>query len=226
MTISKNKTSRPGPQPFSQDTGRTLRRRRLELGITIDEVANETKIHRRYIKAIEKSDFAILPHSTQALGFVKRYARLLNLDERTAAQKYLLQRGPFAQSSKKRPNQKVKTPIIGTRFLGWTVFGAVLIMVAGYLVWQLTVLTSPPRLTIIQPLDNQIVNSRAIEVKGKTNPGVEVKIDGQIIYVDEDGDFATEVILNPGINTIEIDGSNRKRQTTSLQRTVFYQTTQ
>lgn len=210
--------------PFSAEAGQTFRKRRLELGITIDEVASETKIHRNYIKAIEGSDYSSLPHSTQTTGFVRRYARLLGLDEKTAVSKYLLQRGPLPKGRAAGLRQRVKSPIIGTRLLGWLVFGGILVLVAGYLLWQLSILASPPRLSIESPRDNQPISEPRLEVRGKTSPGVEVHVDGQVIYVDDNGQFTATVILSPGINTVKIDAVNRKQQTTTLERSVYYQT--
>ncbi|MDR1616753.1 MAG: DUF4115 domain-containing protein [Syntrophomonadaceae bacterium] len=62
------------------DLGGFLRETRIELGISIEEVEEETKIRKYYIEALEDNNFAVLPPQVYACGFVKKYARVLGLD--------------------------------------------------------------------------------------------------------------------------------------------------
>ncbi|MDR1160144.1 MAG: DUF4115 domain-containing protein [Syntrophomonadaceae bacterium] len=62
------------------DLGSFLRETRIELGISIEAVEEETKIRKYYIEALENNDFEVLPPQVYACGFVKRYAKLLGLD--------------------------------------------------------------------------------------------------------------------------------------------------
>lgn len=212
----------PAPLPFSDQVGKTLRRRRLDLKVSLDEVAQETKIQKGYIKAIEKADYARLPHSVQMLGFVKRYARLLGLDENTAAAKYLLERGKIARPRARPPRQKVRRTLIGSRILSGFGLAAVVGVIVGYLVWQFALLTSPPRLNLLLPPENQAVTSQSVVLSGKTTPGVEVKVGGQVVFVSESGDFSTTVVLSPGLNTIKVIATSRQNQTSTQERNVYY----
>ncbi|NLB17344.1 MAG: helix-turn-helix domain-containing protein [Syntrophomonadaceae bacterium] len=63
-----------------ESLGEMLRTRRLELGLSLEEVEEETKIRKYYIMALENNDFHLLPAMVYASGFVRRYARLLGLD--------------------------------------------------------------------------------------------------------------------------------------------------
>jgi len=53
---------------------------RERLGLDLDAVAEETKIRRHYLNALEQENFSVLPARVYATGFVRRYARLLNID--------------------------------------------------------------------------------------------------------------------------------------------------
>lgn len=60
--------------------GRTLREARERLGMTITEASNRIKFVPRQIEALEADDFAHLPEAAYIRGFVRSYARLLEID--------------------------------------------------------------------------------------------------------------------------------------------------
>ena len=65
-------------QPIS--VGTVLREARERLGLSVDDVVNRIKFAPRQIAALEADDFAQLPEITFVRGFVRSYARLLQLD--------------------------------------------------------------------------------------------------------------------------------------------------
>jgi cytoskeleton protein RodZ len=54
--------------------------RRAELGITIEDIANQLKFSPRQIEALEAGRFDALPGTTFARGMIRNYARLLKID--------------------------------------------------------------------------------------------------------------------------------------------------
>lgn len=65
----------------SADTvGQQLRARRQSLELSLDEVAESTKIRAWYLEALEEDNRARLPADVYALGFLRAYARHLGLD--------------------------------------------------------------------------------------------------------------------------------------------------
>lgn len=60
--------------------GNDLRIRREELGYTLQNAEEETKIRKLYLDALENENFSILPPKVYSIGFVKNYARFLRLD--------------------------------------------------------------------------------------------------------------------------------------------------
>ena len=62
------------------EIGASLRKARQELGVTLDDVEDETKIRKRYLNALEREDYADLPSEVYARGFLKTYANYLGLD--------------------------------------------------------------------------------------------------------------------------------------------------
>lgn len=73
---------------MSQTLGEKLREAREERGISISEVAEQTRISSLYITSIEKDDYKPLPGGIFNKGFVKSYAKFIGIDEHEALHDY------------------------------------------------------------------------------------------------------------------------------------------
>lgn len=62
------------------EIGDKLMKAREALGLSLEEVEEETKIRRKYLKALEEERFQVLPGPVYAKAFLKNYARFLQLD--------------------------------------------------------------------------------------------------------------------------------------------------
>lgn len=61
--------------------GDRLREAREAKGLSLEQVAAETRIPQRHLETIEAGNFGKLPSRTYAIGFSRTYARTLGLDE-------------------------------------------------------------------------------------------------------------------------------------------------
>ena len=84
--------------------GDRLRREREMRGITLDEIAESTKISRRHLESLEKDQFDQLPGGVFNKGFVRAYARFLGIDEEEAVADYSL-------AAKEQPEPEDKFPL-------------------------------------------------------------------------------------------------------------------
>jgi cytoskeletal protein RodZ len=73
---------------MSATLGEKLRQAREERGISISEVAEQTRISPLYIKSIEEDDYKPLPGGIFNKGFLKSYARYVGYDEHEALREY------------------------------------------------------------------------------------------------------------------------------------------
>ena len=60
--------------------GERLRAAREEKGLSLEEVADQTRIPRRHLESIELGDWSKLPAPTYTIGFAKSYATAIGLD--------------------------------------------------------------------------------------------------------------------------------------------------
>lgn len=68
--------------------GGGLRTARERSGKSLAELAAETKVHRRFLTALEQNDWSSLPSRVFALGYVRAYAAALGLDEQSAVERF------------------------------------------------------------------------------------------------------------------------------------------
>src|SRR5687767_12001268 len=73
---------------MSASLGEKLRQAREERGISISEVAEQTRISSLYLKSIEDDNYKPLPGGIFNKGFVKAYAKYVGIDEQEALQDY------------------------------------------------------------------------------------------------------------------------------------------
>jgi len=70
------------PTPAALAPGERLRQAREAAGMSLDQVAAETRIPQRHLQLIEAGDFGALPARTYAIGFSRSFAKAVGLDER------------------------------------------------------------------------------------------------------------------------------------------------
>ena len=71
----------PSSSGHMSSLGATFRREREARGVALEQIAEETKIGIRLLRAIENEQFDRLPGGIFNKSFVRQYARYLGLDE-------------------------------------------------------------------------------------------------------------------------------------------------
>lgn len=67
-------------QPVGSSVGERLRLAREEKGISLDEIASQTRIPLRHLEHIERGEWDALPAVTYSVGFARSYATCVGLD--------------------------------------------------------------------------------------------------------------------------------------------------
>jgi cytoskeletal protein RodZ len=114
--------------------GEKLRQTREGKELTIDTVARDTNIARRYLVALEEEDFVQFPAEAYALGFLKNYSEYLGLDTDETLSLYKvikIQETPIPM--KELLSKSVKPP----KALPFVIFLLVALAgVGGYFLWN------------------------------------------------------------------------------------------
>ena len=88
-----------------------------------------------------------------------------------------------------------------------------------------TVTPTPPVglfLEVTEPLDESVVTTSPVRVSGTTIPDVVLSVNGEIVEVDEQGNFTIMVALEEGPNIIEVIASDLEGNEVSKILVIFY----
>ncbi len=207
--------------------GDQLLQARLKANLELEAIETKTNIRSRYLRAIEREDFAQLPATVYTISFVKRYARTLGLDSNELAQQFSAKAQLWRSIQKDnllRPkiSQQPK-PIITPRTLTLAWAGLASLALVGYISRQVYSLFQPPAISITAPAPQARVSSQETTVIGTTQPGALVTINGQPTNQSADGEFSQPVKLQPGLNTLTIVSRNRLDKTSLKQIQILYE---
>jgi transcriptional regulator with XRE-family HTH domain len=124
----------------SATLGDGLRRAREQSGKSLAELAAETKVHTRFLVALEQNDWSSLPSRVFAIGYVRGYATALGLDEQLAVERFKRE-SPDTSAPLKAPigvafeDVKRHSPriiagiaVVALAVVGWNIFQRVNLM--------------------------------------------------------------------------------------------------
>ena len=176
--IPENKPEQVNPEsampPFS--LGAMLREARNQLGMSIADVAAQTKFAPRQIEALEADDFKNLPEAAFLRGFVRSYAKILNLDAET-----LFAALPQTKSSAPElvpASVDVPFPVDYTSQKNMIMLAAALLMavvVAGFAVWHFTAPVKHAAVVKIEapvslPAEAEVIHAPRVEERRMVEP--------------------------------------------------------
>ncbi|MGB3209117.1 MAG: helix-turn-helix domain-containing protein [Desulforhopalus sp.] len=124
--------------------GEYLRETRINLGLHLETVAEETKVPPKSLQAIEENNFNALPAEAFARGFYVLYAKKLELDPEDILQMYMKERPNQNRSRNRaipapsRMAEEVNTMAERPSFMPFSFFGLVLLLLflfGGFLCW-------------------------------------------------------------------------------------------
>ena len=203
--------------------GELLKQKRLEKKLTRNKIVKKTKISSNYVKALENDDFANLPEAAFVKGFIRNYAKVVGLKPKQALAVF---RRDYDQNVKGQIVPRSLTSSVGSKRAIWTpktttitLIAIVVLSLIAYFVYQLRLLTAAPPLEIFSPQENEHVVS-TITVSGKTDPQATLKLNNQLVLIDENGEFSQSLLLSQGTRTITIESTSRSGKTRTIQRTV------
>jgi len=193
--------------------GDALRQQREQMGVTMEQAAEDTRIREKFLQAIESGDYQSLPGTVYTKGFLRNYAGYLNLDAEEMLALYTGERGgsePIRTFAPMRPLVK-RSFIFTPTVLVPVVVLAGIGLFAFYIFYQFTNFAVAPRVDITDPPGDAVSQVAEYLVKGKTNPEGRITIrvsPGADTFNDlrpaADGTFSQLVPLKPGPNHVEV----------------------
>lgn len=200
--------------------GQTLKAKRKILNKSYSDLEKETRIKISFIKSIEMCAWENLPEYAVVVGFVKRIARALDIDEDKSIA--LLRRDYPPQTESIHPK-----PDVNTDKFKWSpkltfVLGVIfsLFFILLYLGTQYRNSIRPPSLEVSSPRNEQTIEGNKLIVTGVTDPLATIKANNQSALVDENGNFATEIEISNETREIVIISTSRNGKETTEVRSI------
>ncbi len=201
--------------------GDILKYAREKKGLTLTDVHKFIKIHPKYLQAMEDNDYSLFSGPVHVKGFLKIYARLLdlNVDEVLAFFRREYDEKKMGVGRIFRP---IETPkVIVTP--GSVIALSTIVLVLGffsYLFYQYKSYTDAPTLVIENPKEDTTLSGDSIEVSGKTDRDSQVLLNSQKLVVDASGNFSTKIGLSEGINVLNFLAVNKLGKQSKLSKNV------
>lgn len=193
-------------RPLSaQDTiGEQLHHARVGLNLSLLEVAKTTRISSRFIESLEKGEYKDLPGPVYVRKYVRELCHVYELPfERLEEQLAREQSASQPKEIRLSPKDSSR-PLWIPSLIRWGGVAVVVAVIGAYFTWQVVRLLTPPPLVVAQPAQDIVLDQQLVVVKGSTQPGAQVTINGEAADVNQQGQFEEEVALRPGLNRLEI----------------------
>lgn len=210
----------------SYTVGELIKLRREELGLGLNNLAQDTTVAAKYLTALEEGRYTALPGDIYAKNFVRLIAKELGFPADALVSQYLaecavtakvIQDEPVVKSRKmNRSDFRITPKILKTGLaLG------VLALIFSYLGIRLNSAITPPNLTVDSPDENFVTSEKTIAVSGSTDSEVQVFINGVETYSDQNGFFSEDIEFQPGVATISITAKKKRSKESVITRNIM-----
>lgn len=207
-----------------KSAGEILKEAREKLGLSVDNIVEQTGIAKSQIENLEASAYQFLPAKVYVIGFIKKYAEVLGIDEAPVIAEYEKELIGLKLEDKivKLPSLDEKNKFLKPKKIITGLILLLLVIVLMFFLKQIFYVFKGPDIFLLSPSKDFMTDFGKLNVSGRTNYGTELIINGEHVYVDKSGNFAKEVILTEGFNSIRVFAKNKFGKTAEVVRSVIY----
>jgi cytoskeletal protein RodZ len=198
----------------TETLGEFLASARENLSLSVEEAAQKAAMKRQFLASLEDGDFSKLPPDVYVVGFLKQLAVMYSVDSETLINQYKKEHGivkHIAKAEIQGPRFKhfIEKLVITPKLLSILLGTGFVVITILYVVWQVLSINKNPSLEIFEPKDRQVIGQSSVTVSGKTDPGMTVTINDQVVFVDSDGNFKTQLGISPGPKDLVFVAKNK-----------------
>jgi cytoskeletal protein RodZ len=192
-----------------------LKNTRLDKEWELDDISKKIKVPIKYLEAIENEIVADFPQEPYCSLIIKDYADYLGLN---GTQILSLFRRDFDQ---KRKIKSSKNPFFSftPQFTFVVSVIAIVIIFSVYLVSEYLKFHQPPKLKVNWPYEST-TSASMIEINGNTDTEATIRVNQDLILVDDNGNFDKKINLNTGENKIVVESTSPNGKTTVEEKTI------
>jgi cytoskeletal protein RodZ len=192
-----------------------LKNTREDKDLSIAEVSKKLKISQRYLEAIESEDRRAFPSEPYCSLIIKDYAVFLGLNGDDILSLFRRDFEVKQRQSRVTTNKFSLTPqtffVVGITF-------SVLIFI-GYVVSEYLKYNQAPPLKVNWPEDSSLTLSSKIEISGETDAEATVRINNDLIIVDQYGSFKKVISMSQPDQKVVVESRSHSGKTTINEKT-------
>ena len=195
--------------------GNLLKDRRKDRGLSIEDVARITKIRAKYLQALENGDYSSFPSEVYLKGFLKNYAKFLDVNQKRALAMYrrereYQQKEPTIDNSNKATKALVNLDLTPGKVILGLIVSAIILTVI-YIGTNINSILKEPELSISAPIELNNgeegvfeTTEDSIRIIGNIEVGSELTINGQQFETNNFEQFIKDFNLDDGLNTFTL----------------------
>jgi len=178
---------------------------RLDKEFTLDEISKKTKIPLKYLQAFESEKNCNFPDEPYCSLMLREYASFLGLNPDDVVSIF---RRDYAKKVCNN-NQKNSFLSFTPQFTYTVIIALLIILFSAYLIGEYIKFNRPPVLKVSWPPYSKIV-----EIKGTTDSESTVKINQNLVVVDQNGNFVKKLELATSEAKIIVESTSPAGKTT------------
>lgn len=202
--------------------GEKLKKIRSDRRMSLADVSRNTNIQVKYLEFIEEGAYEKLPVDVYAKGFLKSYAEFLGIDENVMIKLFEkekeIKKNLRMSADKKEEGKnsfrllkplKIQSFVFTPKIIAGTLVTILVLAGFTYLYKEIGSFASVPRLVVLGPEQNTVIQGSSVLVEGITDRDAKLSVNGQPVLVGDEGNFRENLILQSGSNIINIKAVNR-----------------
>lgn len=170
----------------------------------IAKLAEASGVPERYITALAGGEFASLPPAPYVRGYLYKMAAVLEAQGSELWQHYKKEMAPQSSGALDRlPSNRFSIQPLSKK---WAMLALGAILIGTYLAFQLPSILGQPSLHLTDYENEETYNMTAsvILLSGSIKPGDKLTLNNEAVYADTQGHFEKEILLQKGLNTVEL----------------------
>jgi len=218
MVITKTKVIKSSMVNEQKTIQAALRDLMADKNLSAQKLSDLTDVPTRFVDAIIKGDFNKLPAKPYIRGYLFKIANSLDVenDDLWRAYRFSTETASSGESDMLPGNRFALKKISPSKVIGLIV--ALLVII--FFIVRFDRIVGSPDIRVVTP---EIVSEEITTISGDMDPDDRLTINGELIYVTDDGSFSKDVRLEAGINTFQIVATRKLGRQTEITRQIIYE---
>jgi cytoskeletal protein RodZ len=202
---------------------------RMKKRLTLQEVESRAFVSLGTLEALESGRYEYVPAMVYLKGQLKKLAQTYGLDQEKVIalctqeyEEYKVQKAPPVQTGKRLSPDEI--PFVQTLIQNsprLAIGGLLLLPILAFVTFQVRSLLFVPRVALETKSGFEITQEEKFSLRGVVSQGAKLTLNGQSVTIKSEGQFETNIQLNPGYNVLELKAKQRNQESTLLQKVVY-----